>query len=38
MQNGRDTNSQNLHNDVRFAPNTFQDKGLFDARELGYIY
>ena len=37
LQNGRVHHGQNVHQ-VRFAPNTFYDKGLFDARELGYIY
>jgi len=37
MQNGSKQNATNVHN-VRWAPSTMQDKGLFDARELGYIY
>ena len=36
--NGKSCHSQSLHNSVRYAPSTFYDKGLFDARELGYIY
>ncbi len=23
---------------ITYAPNTFYDKGLFDTREVGYIY
>lgn len=30
--------NQSLNNFIRYEKNTFWDKGLFDTRELGYIY
>jgi hypothetical protein len=32
------SNGQSVWNRVRWAPNTYYDKGLFDNREVGYIY
>jgi hypothetical protein len=35
---GKVFHNQKLLNFIRFEPNTFWDKGLFDTRELGYVY
>jgi hypothetical protein len=36
--NGRGNYNQGILGSVRDQLETFYDKGLFDARELGYIY